>query len=263
MTVSAVLGCEWSDGRRLETFWEDSDLSPGGLKDMTAVGRKFSDYMQLLSEADIAVAEKSIQGFIAALESDEVAFCVYAELFMSALYPLDSPYRDSALLKIFCEKVLSSGVDIPPLKEEAGRIYGMSALNNRGSKAQDAEVFVENGGGSMLGEIFRQSPLTLMLVADPSCGSCMDMMMRISKDRKVRKKVRDGQLLLLAVFCGENLHGTVDNPENMWMFASAGYGFASAYDINLSPGYYLIDSNGTVVQGVSGFRRKCRLTGCH
>lgn len=245
IAAAAVLLFAGCGGPSLEHYWDDYDFSSQkGLEPIEAAQERFGKYIELLEKTDTATAAASIRDFLDWAAADTVSYFVYSDLFVSALYPLDSPYRNVELLRVYLRKAIADRIALDYLRFDEGEMLRKSYLNLPGSTAEDGLlIFADGGSGSVLEEAAKSSRTRLILVGQAGCRSCVEHMKDIA--RKTTGRIR-----LLAVvqdsWRGEAEWLREQLPDS-WTVAVAGESFLNNYDFDLAPVSYILNRKGKVI----------------
>lgn len=226
-------------------FWDDYDFSSQkGLQPIEKAQQRFGDWLTLLEKTDTATAAACLRDFLDAAKADTVSYYVYSDFFMSALYPLESPYHNVDLLRIYLRKAIEDGIALEYLRFDEEALLRKSYLNLKGGIAEDGGLLMEDGSEtSVLGLAGEADRTLLLLVGQAGCKSCIERMkdMEAGISRKTR---------LLAVV-EKNARGEADwlrrqMEGSRWTVAVAQESFRDGYDYGLAPISYLIDKKGKI-----------------
>lgn len=229
----------------IEHFWDDYDFSSQkGLDPIEDAQNRFGDYMTLLGKTDTSTAAQSIRDFLNKAAADTVSYFVYSDFFVSALYPADSPFRNTDLFRIYLRKAIEDGIAQEYLRFDEREMLRKSYLNQKGSIAENGELKIVNGPITNVSELAAESKRTrLMLVGQAGCRSCAEMM------QKMAEKEPKGIRLVAVVehsWRGEAEWLRDELPER-WTVAVAGDSFLENYDFYLAPVAYLLNRKGKIL----------------
>jgi len=209
-------GCRDKD---LRSYWDDVPLLEEKIRDSED---RFATFAELAVKAPEEEALAALDGLFDRLKGNEVAYYVYSDWMSAAFYNPYSPCRnfslfDKAVNRIVSDGVLTDGDYSRLLQQREWMSYNLA-----GSRAVVPGVeFVER---------------TLVLVLNLSCPSCREAIRKMDNDpswRNVRK---------VAVCCG---FGPV--PENPgWEITVRPEGVLEIFDIDMSPFYFVVGSDGIV-----------------
>ncbi|MCR5560303.1 MAG: DUF5106 domain-containing protein [Bacteroidales bacterium] len=243
--ISLALAACTAKGPGPQHYWDGYDFgSQKGLANFDAAQQRFGNWMELLEKTDTATAAACIREFLDSAKADTVSYYVYSDLFMSALYPLDSPYRNVELLRVYLRKAIADSIALDYLRFDEAELLRKSYLNLPGGPAEDGAVVLADGTTVSVLEYAARAPKTLlMLVGNAGCTSCA------SKMKQVEKEV-SGRMQLLAVVekstRGEARWLRSELEGSRWTVAVAGESFLENYDFTLAPVSYIIDRKGKV-----------------
>lgn len=226
-------------------FWDDYDFSSQkGLQPIEKAQQRFGDWLTLLEKTDTATAAACLRDFLDAAKADTVSYYVYSDFFMSALYPLESPYHNVDLLRIYLRKAIEDGIALEYLRFDEEALLRKSYLNLKGGVAEDGGLLMADGSEATVHGLAGEADRTLLLlVGQAGCKSCIERMkdMEAGISRKTR---------LLAVV-EKNARGEADwlrrqMEGSRWTVAVAEESFRDRYDYGLAPLGYLLDRKGKI-----------------
>lgn len=227
-------------------YWDGYDFSSQkGLQPIEEAQKRFGEWMKLLEKTDTATAATCIREFLDAAKADTVSYYVYSDFFMAALYPLDSPYRNVNLLRVYLRKAIADSIALDYLRFDEEAVLRKSYLNLKGSIAEDGglQIVADGSEATVLGLAGEADRTLLLLVGQAGCRSCLEEM-RVTEARTPRKTQ------LLAVVeknpRGEAdwLRGQLDG--SRWTVAVAQESFRDGYDYGLAPVSYMLDRKGKI-----------------
>ena len=226
-------------------FWDNYDFSSQkGLEPIEEAQKRFGDWMKFLEKTDTATAASCIREFLDAAKADTVSYYVYSDFFMAALYPLDSPYRNVDLLRVYLRKAIADSIALDYLRFDEEAMLRKSYLNLKGSKAEDGGLLLADGSAATVLGLAGQADRTLMLlVGQAGCRSCLEKM----KDMEAGAG-KNTQLLAVvekdtrgeARWLRSKLEGS------RWTVALADESFRDGYDYGLAPVSYVLDRKGKI-----------------
>ena len=228
----------------VEHFWDDYDFtSDKGLSPIEKAEERFGNYMTLLGKVDTATAAQSIRDFMTKAAADTVSYFVYSDFFAAALYPIDSPFRNASLLRVYLKKAIEDGIALDYLRFDEEEMLRKSYLNQPGSIACDSEVLLSDGSQTTVLSLAAESPQTLLLlVGQAGCRSCIDMMEELAE--KMPKRTA------LVAVVNSNYYGEADwlreQLPSRWTVAVASESFLEDYDFGLAPARYMLNRHGKI-----------------
>lgn len=226
-------------------YWDDYDFSTQkSLQPIDQVEQRFGDWIAILEKTDTATASACIRDFLDAAKADTVSYYVFSDFFMAALYPLESPYRNVELLRVYLRKAIADDIALSYLRFDEEAVLRKSYLNLKGSIAEDGGLLMADGSEATVHGLAGEADRTLlMLVGQAGCKSCIERMkdMEAGISRKTR---------LLAVV-EKNARGEADwlrrqMEGSRWTVAVAEESFRDRYDYGLAPLGYLLDRKGKI-----------------
>lgn len=227
-------------------YWDDYDFSTQkSLQPIDQVEQRFGDWIAILEKTDTATASACIRDFLDAAKADTVSYYVFSDFFMAALYPLESPYRNVELLRVYLRKAIADDIALSYLRFDEEAVLRKSYLNLKGSIAEDGglQIVADGSEATVLGLAGEADRTLLMLVGQAGCRSCLEKM----KDMEAGAG-RNTQLLAVvekdtrgeARWLRSKLEGS------RWTVAVAQESFRDGYDYGLAPISYLIDRKGKI-----------------
>ena len=226
-------------------YWDDYDFSTQkSLQPIDQVEQRFGDWIALLEKTDTATAAACIREFLDAAKADTVSYYVFSDFFMAALYPLESPYRNAELLRVYLRKAIADSIALSYLRFDEEDMLRKSYLNQPGGRVEDGGMLLADGSEATVLGLAGEAGRTLMLlVGQAGCRSCLERM----------KELEDGagkNTQLLAVVEKDTrgearwLRSRLDG--SRWTVAVAQESFRDSYDYGLAPIGYVIDRKGKI-----------------
>lgn len=226
-------------------YWDDYDFSSQkGLQPIDKAEQRFGDWIALLEKTDTATAAACIREFLDAAKADTVSYYVYSDLFMAALYPLESPYCNAELLRVYLRKAIADSIALDYLRFDEEALLRKSYLNLKGGIAEDGGLLLADGSqATVLGLAGEAGRSLMLLVGQAGCRSCLERMKEL--EAGVSRKT---QLLAVvekdtrgeAAWLRRQLEGS------RWTVALAQESFRNSYDYGLAPIGYVIDRKGKI-----------------
>ena len=226
-------------------FWDNYDFSSQkGLEPIEEAQKRFGDWMKFLEKTDTATAASCIREFLDAAKADTVSYYVYSDFFMAALYPLDSPYRNVDLLRVYLRKAIADSIALDYLRFDEEAVLRKSYLNLKGSIAEDGGLLLADGSAATVLGLAGQADRTLLLlVGQAGCRSCLEKM----KDMEAGAGSKTQLLAVVekdmrgeARWLRSKLEGS------RWTVALADDSFRDGYDYGLAPVSYMLDRTGKI-----------------
>lgn len=233
---------------RLIHFWDNCDLLSTPVEVIDSVFPSFADVYQYAS------AEAIKQGTIDVLNrvsSNPNRYTHFGELARRHLYDKDSeaysPQGFAAWARILAEsKVLSDG-------ERTRYKYLLEALekNSPGSQASDFTFRDRNGGTRSLYSL-PPTPYTLLVLYDPDCDTCHDLIARVQKHQQLTDMVRRGTVRMLLVDIADDEQAFRKDAASLPADWTVGIDCSGMEDNDLyifdsTPAIYLLDSSRRVL----------------
>ena len=227
-------------------YWDDYDFSTQkSLQPIDQVEQRFGDWIAILEKTDTATASACIRDFLDAAKADTVSYYVFSDFFMAALYPLESPYRNVELLRVYLRKAIADDIALSYLRFDEEAVLRKSYLNLKGSIAEDGglQIVADGSEATVLGLAGEAGRTLLLLVGQAGCKNCLEGM-RETEARTPRKT-------RLVAVVEKNARGEADwlrrqLEDSRWNVAVAQESFRDGYDYGLAPISYLIDKKGKI-----------------
>ena len=226
-------------------YWDDYDFSTQkSLQPIDQVEQRFGDWIALLEKTDTATAAACIREFLDAAKADTVSYYVFSDFFMAALYPLESPYRNAELLRVYLRKAIADSIALSYLRFDEEDMLRKSYLNQPGGRVEDGGMLLADGSEATVLGLAGEAGRTLMLlVGQAGCRSCLERMKELEAGAG-----KNTQLLAVvekdsrgeARWLRSKLEGS------RWTVAVAQESFRDSYDYGLAPIGYVIDRKGKI-----------------
>ena len=226
-------------------YWDDYDFSSQkSLQPIDKVEQRFGDWIAILEKNDTATAAACIREFLDAAKADTVSYYVFSDFFMAALYPLESPYRNAELLRVYLRKAIADSIALSYLRFDEEDMLRKSYLNQPGGRVEDGGMLLADGSEATVLGLAGEAGRTLMLlVGQAGCRSCLERMKELEAGAG-----KNTQLLAVvekdsrgeARWLRSKLEGS------RWTVAVAQESFRNSYDYGLAPIGYVIDRKGKI-----------------
>lgn len=234
--------------------WDTYDFSSTqGLQDLKKAEKQFFDFAKKLSKADTTTAYQAMGDFMKRASVEESSYLTYYEVALACFLSPYSPAHSEGLGGFIAKQALADGIISGGQIKEAERVVKFSQRNRLGQQASEAALRSLN---SALNAALAGTPDTsiytllqnsqngiLLLLFDPSCRSCSELMNKVQKDPRAKN------LELVAVTKNRNVNMldalAADYPQ--WNFYLATSQTADSYDFSRTPLYYIISKEGTVL----------------
>ena len=242
--AAAMLICACS-ARGPLGYWDGYDFSSQkGLEPIEEAQKRFGDWMKLLEKTDTATAAACIREFLDAAKADTVSYYVYSDFFMAALYPLDSPYRNVDLLRVYLRKAIADSIALDYLRFDEEAVLRKTYLNLKGSIAEDGGLLLADGSAATVLGLAGQADRTLLLlVGQAGCSSCLEKMKHLEAGAGSKTQllaVVEKDMRGEARWLRSKLEGS------RWTVALADESFRDGYDYGLAPVSYMLDRTGKI-----------------
>ncbi len=235
--------------KSLAGYWEG--FEPSSVYDnVDGAEAHFQEWVALLAEADTTAQKSAIEEFVTKVCSDEVCFYIYTEWAMGHLYGLWSPVRNEFAFGHLLRTLMANVEVVQDNDREFQRLLDIVGHNRVGEPVEDLRLSDVEGKESRLSDY--RGERVLLLLADITCPTCMDIFTTIEAHKGIMESALRGEVTFVTVAVGQI-------PESIGEFAARHKGSAwnvhcalrsdlegAYFDTNASPALFLIDREGRV-----------------
>lgn len=162
----------------------------------------------------------------------------------------DSPVRDRELYAIFARAFANSEAMPNWIKAKYGTLYRLMSLNAVGTKASDFGIRLRNGASTTLHkEIGRD--YTVLMLYDPECEHCENIMRKLADEPIVEKWISAGMAKIIAVDIRptQSSEAKASDFPARWIAGTDATGIedAETYFVPETPAIYLLGPTGDVM----------------
>ena len=242
-----------AQGWLCEHFWDNFDFSDTTIPqrlDSTAFGATFMTFAAMLESSPEAGAKA-----MASLMDKASANAEMLELFSSISRQVFGDPNSQMRNDVLYLPVLEARAESPFLDDEQrdkAAFQAMVAARNRmGTPAEEfSYLTIQGRPGSLYGI---KAPSTLVFFSNPGCNMCRDIRERMLASPVITEKVRNGQLVVLALYPDEDTDLWLsyrDEIPSEWINArdpGSTLHESGLYDLKAIPSLYLLDADKTVI----------------
>lgn len=233
-------------------YWDALDF---GDKEKTAdksfMEAAFEKYAELCLYGSDSGIDYAVNVLLRQLEPYPALYRQMAELARRNFAKKDSPYRNDETYRAWLRALTSS--NILDATEQTRFRYELEALmkNMEGHPAQDIELTLRDGSKSSLYDL-RKTPYTLLVLYDPECETCHEVIERVRNDSRLTPLVSRGTVRMLLVDVGEDYdlfrRDAAELPAN-WTVAYDRSRIMDndIYIFDATPALYLLDADKKVI----------------
>jgi len=252
--VDYLLGVWWK-GFLVSGYKTDSTHLAGVPN--TEVEQALSNYITLLSSADLQKARKSIAQFFSLIEKTHAAdstshfYPLLTEMVSRYLYDPNSPFRDEDIYEPFARGLSESSMVPEDLRPAFSVEARYCAMNRRGSVAPDFKV------KTITGRVFRmydvKAEYTMLFFSNPGCHACKGIIDEVMGRPYTDGWLESGRLAVMNVYIDEDLKAWREYEHNYPRSWHTGYDPEMIirgdrlYNVRAIPSLYLLDSEKRVI----------------
>lgn len=236
----------------LTHYWDNVLLTDSMVATHPEVCKQaFVDYVLLLGNVPLDVAQEGICLFVDKLALSDKVFLFYKNLFDTFLYDPNSPYRNDAPYEVFLQAV----IDQPRLdklhKIGPRALISLVRKNNPGALAVDFTYTLSNGTSKSLHGLTTE--LILLYFNNPDCHECGVVSEKLQASPYIQKLLSTGRLSILSFYTDEDKSvywSTLDKMPKTWINAydkKVVVKNQSLYDLKAIPTLYLLDKQKKVL----------------
>lgn len=225
---------------------------PENLSTPEKAEQAISDFLSV-ADADIASQDAyttAVDTLMAKANAAGIDILTIAAKYTS--YP-DAPFFDDELYLTFIDAALATPTlleSTPGLKDRLQYDRACILKNRIGTKAASFIVELPSGEKTPVDSLFK-SPLNLLVLFDPDCDHCRDMLAGLSASTSLAQAVDNKSISVTTVWID-----ALDSPGTLSIPTAEGWNVVSdrtgimdneLYELPVMPSVYVIDNNGVVV----------------
>ena len=225
---------------------------PENLSTPEKAEQAISDFLSV-ADADIASQDAyttAVDTLMAKANAAGIDILTIAAKYTS--YP-DAPFFDDELYLPFIDAALATPTlleSTPGLKDRLQYDRACILKNRIGTKAASFIVELPSGEKTPVDSLFK-SPLNLLVLFDPDCDHCRDMLSGLSASTSLAQAVDNKSISVTTVWID-----ALDSPGTLSIPTAEGWNVVSdrtgimdneLYELPVMPSVYVIDNNGVVV----------------
>lgn len=231
-------------------YWDNLNFRQADVES-AVVEQAFADFASVLP---VGTAEAARAGIDTLMNRAMVIDSVYLHIAVLAekyLYDSDSPVANEQLYELFLGHELASAVFSDAEKQRLRHQLESVRRNAPGTMASDFSYETVDGTKGTLHKTAEGVPM-LLLLYDPDCDHCRDMLFNLRYNSALNLRLRAGKIKVLAVYTEEDHErwksGAGDMPALWDVCTDRGMiKERNLYDLRTMPVLYLLDDNKRVV----------------
>lgn len=231
-------------------YWDSMDFNWPDVKS-AEVEQAFADFASVLPVGTEEAARAGIDTLMnRAMVSDSV-YCHFAELAEKYLYDSGSPVVNEGIYMLFLRHELATAVFSDAEKQRLRHQLESLTRNAPGTTASDFSYETVDGTKGTLHKTAEGVPM-LLLLYDPDCDHCRDMLFNLRYNSALNLRLRAGTMKVLAVYTEEDYEqwkGTAGDMPALWTVCTdrGMIKERDLYDVRTMPVLYLLDADKRVV----------------
>lgn len=227
-------------------YWDNMDFMHADVKNVE-LEQAFADFVSVLSLGSEEAARAGVDRLMdRAMVTDSVYrhFASFAEKY---LYDSDSPVANEQLYELFLEHGLASAVYSDAEKMRLRHQFESVRMNAPGTMASNFSYELADGTKGTLHDTAEGIPM-LLLLYDPDCSHCRDMLFSLRYNSALNLRLRAGTIKVLAVYTEEDYDlwkSAADEIPAQWTVCTdrGMIKERNLYDLRKMPVLYLLDGD--------------------
>ena len=236
-------------------YWDQFDFADTTLmnnRDVTEQG--FVNFIALLADGTTPeeLTRESLENWCAGFVGKEHARKVLTQTADDYLFNPNSPFYNEALYGLYLEIMLGVLPQTDAVRSSYQFKLELVRRNNPGDRATDFTYYLPDGTRRTLAATPAKNDRLLLVLYDPECESCHEVLQQMAADASLAAAVQSGQLSVLAVYTEGNEEAwrkaLPDMPE-CWTVGTdrEAVKTGALYDLKAMPSLYLLDGSKTVL----------------
>jgi len=232
-------------------FWQQYNYSDTTLLRQDYAEQAVADFLGLLMHATANGQHEALSQWISGMAQNEKACQYFTDTAFRYLYSEESPLYSPALYELLLQHIDQETTMNEAIRSRAHFQLALMAKNSVGDVATDFSFVTADGSQQRLSTTATDR-LTLLLLFDPDCKRCRDMLFRLRHSSAINTAIADGRLTLLAVNTTDDEAAWQQAKEELppsWLIANDRGIITekSLYDLNMLPILYLLASDKRVM----------------
>ncbi len=228
-------------------FWDKMDFDNGlVLRDSAFMEQSFVDFASILAIASVGSKSDAVDILMRRSSRSRTAFDIVCSLAEKYLDEAESPMRDEESYILFLRHICASTMLSEDEKMRPADRLEQALKNRPGMRAANFRIEMRDGRSSDLHREAAASDYTLLIFYDPDCEVCKVALRELSG-----RPLPDGMTVLAVDTEGnrDKWLRSADELPQQWNvgFATEPIADSELYHLPVSPTYYLIDRNATVI----------------
>lgn len=232
-------------------FWQQFDYNDTTLLRQDYGEQAVADFLGLLPHASPQGQHKALEEWIAGMVQNEKACQYFTDTAIRYLYSEESPLYSPTLYEMLLQVIDQSMTMNEAIRSRAHFQLALLAKNSVGDVATDFSFVTINGEHQRLSTIASDRQ-TLLLLFDPDCERCRDLLFRLRHSSAINSAIANGRLTLLAVYTSDDdaiWQQTRKELPPSWLIANDRgiISEKSLYDLHTLPVLYLLASDKRII----------------
>lgn len=228
-------------------FWDKMDFDNGlVLRDSAFMEQSFVDFASILAITSDGSKSDAVDILMRRSSRSRTAFDIVCSLAEKYLDEAESPMRDEESYILFLRNICASPLLSADEKMRPADRLEQALKNRPGMRAANFRMEMRGGRSSELHREAAASDYTLLIFYDPDCEVCKVALRELSD-----RPLPDGMTVLAVDTEGnrDKWLRSADELPQQWNvgFATEPIADSELYHLPVSPTYYLIDRNATVI----------------
>lgn len=232
-------------------YWERYNFADTTLLRQDYAEQALVDFVALLSHTAPETQAEAVGRWLDGASEHKTAYRYFADKANHYLLNPDSPLRNEALYLLTARHAASCKAADEATQSRAAYMLQLLGKNSVGSRAADFSYTTADGKEGRLSTTATDR-MTLLLLYDPDCHRCQDLLFRLRHSSIVSKLTAEGKLAVLAVYTEEDEEAwqrLKDELPAQWLLATDKGEIKAQqhYDLNVMPVMFLLDKEKQVL----------------
>lgn len=232
-------------------FWEQFDYNDTTLLRQDYAEQAAADFLGLLAHASTEGQHAALSRWLKGMAQYEKASQYFTDVALRYLGSGQSPLHSPTLYALLLQHLDEEPAINEAIRSQARFQLELMAKNSVGQVAADFGFETRDGQHQRLSTTATDR-LTLLLLFDPDCEHCRDLLFRLRHSSAINTAIADGRLTLLAVNTTDDEAAWQQAKEELpqsWLIANDRGIITekSLYDLNMLPILYLLASDKRVM----------------
>ena len=233
-------------------YWDSVNFKESDfLGDSNSVKQAWVNYIYILNQIKLSVAQKYIKSFILKTTENKKTFKRFTELADKYLYDPNAPSRNEELYIPVLEAIISTSILNDVEKERSQYRLKLAMKNRVGTKAVNFTYTLASGKSCTLYSI--KSDYLILFFNNPGCHACSQYIQGLSQSKQIIELLKRKKLNILSLYPDESLgewKAHLNEFPSEWINGYDKTGNImkkDIYDLKAIPTLYLLDKNKIVL----------------